>query len=143
MSHLKSLTFCVTPQQVAENPRLVRRQRLIEKLEQQQRLAKDQDFVVVVKRSSKDADGNRVVTERTKKIRPWWRTDEHGNVVLTVRSGFRILELEKGKPGIVVGSIDKLDGVLTTLVSAAKAGELDPMLEQAKTARSAPRKKAA
>jgi hypothetical protein len=69
--------------------------------------------------------------------------DEHGNVVLTVRSGFKILEFEKGKPGIVVGSVDKLDGVLATLISAARAGELDPMLEQAKAARAAPKKKAA
>jgi len=124
MSHLKSLTFCTAPQQIAENPRLIRRQKLIEKLEEQRRLVKDPDYVVVVKRGSKDAEGNRVVTERTKKIRPWWKSNELGNVVLTVRSGFKILEFEKGKPGIVVGSMDKLDGVLTTLVSAARAGEL-------------------
>jgi hypothetical protein len=65
MSHLKSLTFCVTPEQVAQNPRLVRRQRLIDKLEEQQRLSKDPDHVVVVKRASKDADGNRIDTART------------------------------------------------------------------------------
>jgi hypothetical protein len=143
MSHLKSLTFCTAPQQIAENPRLIRRQKLIEKLEEQRRLVKDPDYLVVVKRGSKDAEGNRVVTERTKRIRPWWKSDELGNVVLTVRSGFRVLEFEKGKPGIVVGPMDKLDGVLTTLVSAARAGELDPMLEQAKTARPTPKKKAA
>ena len=33
--------------------------------------------------------------------------------------------------------------VLMPLVSAARAGELDPILEQAKTARPAPKKKAA
>jgi len=62
---------------------------------------------------------------------------------VTVRSGFRVLEFEKGKPGIVVGPLDKLDGVLMTLVSAARAGELDPILEQAKTAHPAPKKKVA
>jgi hypothetical protein len=78
MSHLKSLTFCISPQQVAQNPRLVRRQRLIDKLEEQQRLAKEPDHVVVVKRASKDADGNRVVTERTKRVRQWWRPTSTG-----------------------------------------------------------------
>jgi hypothetical protein len=39
--------------------------------------------------------------------------------------------------------MDKLDGVLTTLVSATRAGELDLVLKQARTSRPAPKKKAA
>ena len=39
MAHLKSLTFSVAPQQIARNPKLVRRQRLIDRLEEQQKLA--------------------------------------------------------------------------------------------------------
>ncbi len=59
---------------------------------------------------SKDADGNRVVTERTKKISPGGSPMSSGTSCS--RSGFKVLELEKGKAGIVVGSMDKLDGVL-------------------------------
>ena len=45
--------------------------------------------------------------------------------------GFRNLEFEKGKPGIAVGPLDRLGGVLETLIAAAKAGELDLLLEAA------------
>ena len=38
MAHLKSLTLTVAPQQIARNPKLVRRQRLIDRLEDQQKL---------------------------------------------------------------------------------------------------------
>ena len=57
--------------------------------------------------------------------------DANGNVVLMVRCGFRNLEFEKGKPGIAVGPLDRLGSVLETLIAAAKAGELDPLLEAA------------
>ncbi len=39
--------------------------------------------------------------------------------------------------------MEKLPGVIDTLIGAARADELDPMLEQAKTARPTPTKKAA
>jgi integrase len=39
MSHLKSLTLTVAPYQIERNPKLLRRQRLIERLEEQQKLA--------------------------------------------------------------------------------------------------------
>ena len=44
MAHLKSLTFTVAPQQLARNPKLVRRQRLIYRLEEQQKLVADPAF---------------------------------------------------------------------------------------------------
>ena len=42
-----------------------------------------------------------------------------------------MLWIEKGKPAIVVGAKSKLDGVLVTLIAAAKAGELDEALAKA------------
>jgi hypothetical protein len=57
MAHLKSLTFTVAPQQIARNPKLVRRQRLIDRLEEQQKLAADPAFTVLVRRWVKDPDG--------------------------------------------------------------------------------------
>ena len=73
----------------------------------------------------------------------WWRTDEKGQVVFFVRIGWKPLEFEKGKAGVVAGTMEKLPGIIDTLIGAVRAGELDPMLEQAKTARPAPKKKAA
>ena len=120
------------------NPILAKRQNLIDRLEHQRRLAKDPNYVVVTKATTKGADGTKVLIERTKRIRPWWKTDEKGAVVLTVQMGFKVIEFEKGKSGIAVGSMDKIDGILATLVSAVRAGELDQHIEKAKVARRAP-----
>ena len=129
MAHLKSLTFTVAPQQIARNPKLVRRQRLIDRLEEQQKLASDPAFTVLVRRWLKDTDGIKQPVDRQKRVKPWWKADGGGNLVLVLKSGLKTLEIEKGKPGIVVGPAGRLEAVLTTLIAAAKAGELDAALE--------------
>ena len=70
-----------------------------------------------------------------KKVRPWWRGDAAGNVVLTVRYGAKPIEFEKGKAAIAVGKKDKLIPTIETVIAAVEAGELDAVLGQmAKTA---------
>jgi hypothetical protein len=39
------------------------------------------------------------------------------------------MEIEKGKPGIVVGPVGRLETVLSTLIAATRAGKLDAALE--------------
>jgi hypothetical protein len=131
MSSLQSRTFTVVPTRV-HDPKLVRRERLIERLEEQRQLAQDPSFAPVIKRWKKSEDGSRVLMDHARRIKPWWRADAKGSIVLTVRSGFHPLELEKGKPGIVVGPLDRLDAVLVTLIAAARGGELDVVLESVK-----------
>ena len=131
MSNLKSLTFTVLPQPFVHNPKFARRQRLIERLEEQRRLAQDPTFIPVAKRWRKTADGSKVLVDHPRRLKPWWKADEKGFVVLTVRSGFKTLEFEKGKGAIAVGTMDRLDGVFATLIAAARAGELDGLLEAA------------
>ena len=87
-----------------------------------------------------------MLTERKLPVRPWWLTDDKRQVVFFVRIGWKPLQFERGKAGVCAGTMEKLPDVidvLMPLVSAARAGELDPILEQAKTARPAPKKKAA
>ena len=131
MAHLKSLTFTVAPQQIARNPKLVRRQRLIDRLEEQQKLAVDPAFTVLVRRWVKDPDGIKQPIDRQKRVKPWWKADGAGNLVLVLKSGLKTIEIEKGKPGVVVGALGRLEAVLATLIAAAKAGELDGALEAA------------
>jgi hypothetical protein len=131
MSILKSLTFTVSPQQVARNPKLIRRQKLVDRLQDQLQLAKDSSYAPMVRRWKRAQDGVRSPVDIQKQIHPWWREDGTGSLVLVLRSGLKTLELEKGKPAVVVGSQDKLGSVLETLIAAAKAGELDTALEAA------------
>jgi len=130
MSNLKSLTFTTLPAKL-HDPKLIRRQRLIERLEEQRKLAKDPSYAPIVKRWKKEEDGSRVSVEQTRRVKPWWRTNSNGNVVLIIKSGLKTVEFEKGKAGIAVGALDRLDAVLSTLIAATKAGELDAVLEAA------------
>ena len=131
MSHLKSLTLTIAPHQIERNPMLIRRQRLIDRLEEQRKLATDSNFTVTVRRWVKDTEGVKQPFDRIKRIKPWWKSDANGGLVLVLKAGLRTIELEKGKPGILVGPVERLDGVLTTLIAAAKAGELDAALAAA------------
>ena len=97
MSFLKSLTFTVSPQQTARNPKLIRRQKLVDRLEEQLRLAKDPTYAPVIRRWKRSEDGLRSPVDVHKQVRPWWRADGTGNLVLILRSGLKTLELEKGK----------------------------------------------
>jgi hypothetical protein len=129
MSYLKSLTLTLAPHQIERNPKLLRRQRLIERLEEQIKLAADPTFTVLVRRWIKDLNGVRQPFDRQKRIKPWWKADGSGNLVLVLKNGLKTLEIEKGKPGIAVGTQGRLEAVLNTLIAATKAGELDGALE--------------
>ena len=113
MSAFKSLTLTALPK-AEHSPVQLRRSRLIERLEDQKSLLKDPAYDRVVQRWKKH-DGERVLTERKLPVRPWWRTDETGQVVFFVRIGWKALELEKGKAGIVAGTMEKLPPGARTL----------------------------
>ena len=129
MNTLKSLTFVQTPPKTPNNPTFYRRERLLQRLQEQLQLAKDPSFAPVIKRWKKGEEGVKRPVEHIRRVRPWWRVDEKGFVVLTVRYGFKPLEFEKGKAAIAVGTVEKLEGVLATLMGATRAGELDGLLE--------------
>jgi len=129
MSLLKTLTLTANKPNNAD-PILVRRQRFIERLEDQRQLAKDPTYAPMVRRWKKDENGVRQPVDSYRRVKPWWRQDATGSLVLVLKKGLKTMELEKGKAGIVIGSADRLEGVLNTLIAAAKAGELDGALNQ-------------
>ncbi len=129
MAHLKSLTFTVAPHQIERNPKLLRRKRLIDRLEEQQKLAADPNFSLTIRRWIKDTEGFKQPLDRQKQVKPWWKADGAGSLVLVLRNGLKTIEIEKGKPGIVVGPVGRLETVLATLIAATRAGELDGALE--------------
>ena len=127
MSNLKSLAFTSIPK-IESSPVHYRRKKLVDRLEEQKALAKDPNHIRLSRKWQKK-DGERVMTEKKTPIRPWWKTDEKGQVIFSVLVGYKPIEFEKGKGGIIVGSADKLPVVIDTLVAAIRAGELDSHLE--------------
>ena len=129
MNSLKSLTFVPAPPKTPANPTFHRRERLLQRLQEQLQLLKDPSYAPVIKRWKKGEDGVKRPVDHIRRVKPWWRVDEKGFTVLTVRYGFKPLEFEKGKAAIAVGTVEKLESVLTTLIAATRAGELDAFLE--------------
>ncbi len=129
MTHLNALKFTILSKLDVYNPALMRRKRLVERLEDQKLLAADQSYIPVQKRWRKNPDGSKSIVDHYRRIKPWWRVEPDGNVILTVRSGLKVVEFEKGKQGIAVGSQEKLESIIDTLIAATGAGELDRLLE--------------
>lgn len=136
MSILKSLAFTAVTK-TRSSPVQARRMQLVARLEDQKSLFADPAYARTVKRW-KIVDGQRVQVDHRIQIRPWWANDEKGQTVLLLRYGLKPLEFEKGKSGIVVGIPDKLPEVIDQVIAAARAGELDALLEQSKTTNQPP-----
>src|SRR5262245_35840389 len=84
MAVLKSLTFTTLPAPGA-NPTLDRRQRVIERLEEQKRLVADPNYKRTI-RSSIKKDGVKSVVETQHRVMTWWRMTGNGTFVFFVRA---------------------------------------------------------
>lgn len=128
MKTLKALTLATLER--GESPAFSRRASLIRALEHQRALAKDGSYLRQVERLVPDADGVKSMIHSQKRVRPWWKEDVTGALKLIVRYGARPVELEKGKPIIVVASREQLVPTLDTVIAGVRAGELDEQLTQ-------------
>jgi hypothetical protein len=128
MPVLKSLSFTAIPKTV-NDPVHMRRAKFAARLEEQKLLLADPNHVRAVQRWTK-VNGERQATTKQQAVRPWWKTDLSGQVVMSIKFGARPIEFEKGKAGIAVGSRDKLPAVIDTLIAAVRAGELDDLFSQ-------------
>ena len=113
-----------------------RRNKLLQKLTEQRDLAaalqQGQHYAPKRLRSLRDAEtGARVVKEIAVRIKPWFWTGEKGECLLAINYGSKQIELQKGKTAIDVGNTDNLVGVLETVITAVKNGELDVQIEAA------------
>jgi hypothetical protein len=130
MTALKSLTFAPLPKLTAADPVIQRRAKLIVRLQQQIALVQDPQFTLTRQKWIADEAGVKQLRSLPKKVRPWWRIDPTGAVVLTVRYGARVIEFAPGKAAIAVGKKEKLIPTIETVIAAVEAGELDGVLAQ-------------
>ena len=126
---LKSFTFVPQPK-ISNDPVVIKRERIVSRLEDQKKLLADPSFVRRVKRWERKENGEKVLIEKPLRTSRWWQPDQNGAYLLTVKVGSKRIEFEKGKAAIVVPSIDKLPAVIDTLIKAVRAGELDELLNQ-------------
>ena len=137
MSNMSKLTLVALKRRAPRTPQEVRREKLIAKLDEQFALAQAQSegrrYVVMKAAWTRDADGNKQRVQREKVVRPWWWPEGDG-LSLVVRYGAKQIELSRGKRAISIAQPGQLPDVLTTLIAAVKAGELDAAMESAVSA---------
>ena len=129
MPILKSLTFTNLPAR-SHDPVANRRAKLASRLEEQRQLLQNPSYVRVVQRWTGKGDERRQV-EKKQRVRPWWRADPAGDIVMCLYHGTKPIEFEKGKAAIAVSSRDKLPALIDALIAAARAGELDELMTRA------------
>ena len=131
-SILKSLTFVPQPKP-SSDPLIIKRDRMIARLEDQKRLLADPNFVRTAKRWERKEGGEKVLVERPLRTIRWWQPDQSGGYVMTVKVGSKRIEFEKDKSAIAVGPLEKLPSVIDALIKAVRAGELDGQLSETST----------
>src|SRR5262245_2065405 len=85
MPILKSLTFMSLPTR-SHDPGAGRRAKLVSRLEEQRQLLQDPSYVRVVQRWTGKGDERRQV-EKKQRVRPWWRADAGGKIVMCIYHG--------------------------------------------------------
>ena len=106
-----------------------RRRKLIEKIEQQIRLATDPNYTPMKICWVRGDDGTDRKTEVPKRVKRWWVENLDGTVQLTVRYGSKPIELAKGKNAIELAGLTELGAVLAGMKQAVFDGELDTVLQ--------------
>ncbi len=130
MTVLSKLNFVAYNPIQSTNLISIRRNKLIEKIDEQIKLATDKDYTPKHLKWITDAEGNQKRVEVTKRIKRWWCASVDGKVNLVVRYGSKPLEFSKGKNAIALDDEAEVADALRKIREAVEAGELDALIEQ-------------
>jgi hypothetical protein len=134
MASFKTLTFKTIERNRRESEITARRQKLIIKLEEQQKVLehhmKGEQYTVTRPKWMQNNQGERVLVQKQRVIRPWFFERDRG-YYLQVKYGTRILSVDGVHNAIFVEAISDLKGVLSELMAVTEAGKLDAAIAQA------------
>ena len=82
------------------NPIVVRRRKLVAKIDEQIQLESDKDYTPTQHKWITDADGNQKKVEVSKRVKRWWTASVDGKITLVVRYGSKTSEFATGKNAI-------------------------------------------
>ena len=60
----------------------------------------------------------------------WWTEQQGGTILLTIRYGNKVIELEQGKNAIELSSKAELEPTLQSIKKAVDNGKFDRLLEE-------------
>ena len=112
------------------NSFLKRRRKLIAKIEEQILIVTDSNYKPTKIKWVHNEDGTERKLELPKRIRRWWTEQQGGTILLTIRYGNKVIELEQGKNAIELSSKAELEPTLQSIKQAVDNGEFDKLLEE-------------
>ncbi len=112
------------------NSFLKRRRKLIAKIDEQILIATDSNYRPTKTKWVRNEGGTERKLEIPKRIRRWWCEQQGGTILLTIRYGNKVVELEQGKNAIELSSKAELEPMLQSIKKAVDNGEFDTLLEQ-------------
>ena len=112
------------------NSFLKRRRKLNAKIDEQILMATDSNYKPTKIKWVRNEDGTERKLEIQKRIRRWWNEHLGGTILLTIRYGNKVIELEQGKHAIELSSKAELEPTLQSIKQAVDNGEFDTLLEQ-------------
>ncbi len=130
MALLKSLKLSPYNPTNRNNSFLKRRRKLIAKIEEQILIATDSNYKPTKIKWVHNEDGTERKLELPKRIRRWWTEQLGGAILLTIRYGNKVIELEQGKNAIELSSKAELEPTLQSIKRAVDNGEFDKLLEE-------------
>ncbi len=133
-SILSTLKLTAKPEAKSSDPIVVRRNKLLIRLDEQKAMAlafiDGKPYVGATKQvTTTNKDSGETVIETVQKRVKAWFTGSVDNIVLEVRYGNVPMELSPGKTAIEVGKAVKLVPTIETVIEAVKAGEVDELLK--------------
>ncbi|MEY4481785.1 MAG: hypothetical protein RIQ84_947 [Pseudomonadota bacterium] len=135
MSALSNLKLVVAQKPTKIPPIVQRRNQVINKLWEQQKLAESKvsgtTYAPLKTKRVKDLEGNIKTLEVPKRLKPWWFTSDTGKTCLAIKYGNKPIEIAKGKSAIEVSDMKELVLVLSQLMQAINDGELDSQIDAA------------
>ena len=112
------------------NSFLKRRRKLIAKIDEQILIATDSNYRPTKTKLVRNEDGTERKLEIPKRIRRWWTEQQGGTILLTIRYGNKVIELEQGKNAIELSSKAELEPTLQSIKKGVDDGEFDTLLEE-------------
>ncbi|EZP73673.1 hypothetical protein BV96_01116 [Sphingomonas paucimobilis] len=135
MSILKSLKLTAASPTNANAREHGFRAKLLRYLEEQKAVAEAEiagtTFIATKKVTRTNMEGEKIRVDAPRTVRKGWFTDASGKMFFQLRYGSKPLEFAKGMNAVAVEGLDEVPGIITSIIEAINAGELDPQLTSA------------
>ena len=144
MSILKTLKLTAATRNVTLTPEQVLRGKLVSYLNEQKAFVEAEisgtAFSATKRITRTNEAGEKVRVDAPRHVRKGWFLDAAGKLFFQIRYGSKPLELAKGMNAVEVENLAGLPAVITSILEAVQAGELDTQAKAAIADRKVKRK---